>query len=268
MIVTNRISLPEIRGRKGIALPTTKKSRSTRASPVTEQSSATERITPTEAQYEAEGSPSSDYGPWLPVKTVRREDRYSHRTPRTVLSCEDFCAYADDGSIMNEQELYNLDLVEEEETITEEEIDDQGEIPNAHTNASEEEHTLIHFPKFPELAPEIRLKIWKQICFLPRMVDLWQVQTDFIFPHCRIYEYKSHCPIPAILHTSQEARDVGLKYYIRGFGREAEQWTVVDGPDGHWAEEFLPLQFPPRIYFNPQCDIICPIPEGMNLLQL
>jgi hypothetical protein len=250
--------LPEVRGRKRVALTITKKSRSTRASPATEHSSSPEAITLTEAQLAGEVYSQNNYHTCRPV---RREYRHSQETWRTVGTCDEYCAYADQESYYDEEEPRDHDLVTEEETVTEEEIVDHGEVPEAQAVASEEAPTLINFHKFSDLAPEIRLKIWKVVCLEPRMVDVWQVEKDINmpYPHCGTFQYKSHCPIPAVLHISHESRYEGLKYYTLGFGREAKRWTVDQGV----YREFRPIQLPPRIYFNPQCDMICPIPEGM-----
>jgi len=271
MTVTDKMSLPEIRGRKRVALTITTNSRSTKASPATKSSSSPETIIPTETQLGGEVYSDSNYHTCRPV---RYEYRYSQRTWITILSCEEYCALAEyeETCITDEEEPRDDDLatedeiINEEEIVTEDEVVDEGGIPGAHAVASAEELTLTNFPRFPELVPEIRLKIWKAICLEPRMVDVFQVRKTFdIIEHVRTFEYKSHCPIPAILHTSHEARYEGLKYYTLGFGRVA-RWTTDD--EGFYVEELRPLQLPPRIYFNPRCDIICPIPEGMNFLQL
>lgn len=259
MTVTNRMSLLEVRGRKRVALTITKKSRSARESLATKNSSSPEAIKLIEAQLAGEVYSQSNYHTCRPV---RHEYRYSQETWRTVGTCDEYCAHMDGESYLDEEEPRDHDLVTEEETVTEQEIANQGEVPEAQAVASEEAPNLT----FSDLAPEIRLKIWKAICLAPRMVDVWQVEKDINmpYPHCGTFQYKSHCPIPAVLHVCHESRYEGLKYYTLGFGREAERWTVDQGV----YKEFRPVQLPPRIYFNPQVDVICPIPEGMNFLQL
>ncbi len=260
MNITNRMSLTEFRGRKRVGLTITKDSRSTRASPATENSSSPESITLTEAQIAGEVYSQNDLHNHR-CRPVQPELQYSQGSWRTVGTCDEYLNLAEQlWATEDEEESRDHELVTEEETV------DHGEVPNAQAVASEDATTLVNFHRFSDFAPEIRLKIWKIVCLTPRMVDLWQVQkgTNMLYPHCPTFQYKSHCPIPAVLHICQESRHEGLKYYTLGFGRAAERWTLHMGT----YIEFRPVQLPPRIYFNPQCDIICPIPEGVYFTQL
>ncbi|KAH8786333.1 hypothetical protein F5882DRAFT_123013 [Hyaloscypha sp. PMI_1271] len=67
------------------------------------------------------------------------------------------------------------------------------------------------FTKFPKLPPELREKIWKEHCgdYEPRVVDLWlkESSTEDNLIYC------THSRAPAILHTSSEARHIGLQHY-------------------------------------------------------
>jgi 2EXR family len=112
------------------------------------------------------------------------------------------------------------------------------------------------FTVFPKLSAELRIKIWKWVCFQPRNVDLWEVRVcDKYSPrYPGFIVYKSHTTTPAILHTSQEAREEGLKFYVRAFSTSG---LVPDGRTGRWVTK----HFPSQIYINPKCDTLLPIPE-------
>ncbi|KAE9374292.1 hypothetical protein N431DRAFT_335360 [Stipitochalara longipes BDJ] len=118
------------------------------------------------------------------------------------------------------------------------------------------------FTLFPKLPPELPNKIWKNACFVSRAVDIWQVpvgENDFgkaclkAFRN-RIWVYKSHSRTPSILHTSMEARSVGLEHYELSFGTKI---TAKIGPTE------IDISIPPRIYVHFDCDMICPIPTSL-----
>jgi hypothetical protein len=121
------------------------------------------------------------------------------------------------------------------------------------------------FTLFPELAPELRHMIWKKVCFQPRNVDIWathpgqdetrgedgRMKLEEIFDHEHyLIEFKSHSRLPPLLHTSSEARKISLEYYALEFGLE------VDRSLGRLR---IRLSIPSLIYFNWECDIICPM---------
>jgi len=67
------------------------------------------------------------------------------------------------------------------------------------------------FTKFPKLPPQLREQIWKEHCgdYEPRVVDLWLKESsteDNLI-------YGTHSRAPALLHTSSEARRIGLQHY-------------------------------------------------------
>ncbi|KAH8778117.1 hypothetical protein BGZ57DRAFT_884302 [Hyaloscypha finlandica] len=86
---------------------------------------------------------------------------------------------------------------------------------------------LSQFTKFPELPTEIRLKIWGYAATTQRLLELQYCIAD--------RKFFSFQKLPAILHTSQESRDVGLCYYHLSFGTD---------------------KHPPGTYFNAVDDIL------------
>ena len=76
------------------------------------------------------------------------------------------------------------------------------------------------FAVFPKLPPEIRLNIWDHASFLPRDVDIFVVpmgnlrSDQMTFNPFRLVSSKA---VPAILHTSKEAREAALKRYSKYF---------------------------------------------------
>lgn len=114
----------------------------------------------------------------------------------------------------------------------------------------------ILFTCFPKLPPELRHKIWHNACSVPRLIDLWPKLTgpaetaqDF-FEEFEIPPFilKSHCQrIPPILHTSKEAREVGLQNYELSFGTAFNQSM-------HGARFLITKD--PEIYVNWKYDII------------
>ncbi|KAN0117348.1 hypothetical protein V8E51_003325 [Hyaloscypha variabilis] len=86
---------------------------------------------------------------------------------------------------------------------------------------------LLKFTKFPELPTEMRLKIWAYAAKTQRLLELQYCIVDRKF-----FTFQK---LPAILHTSQESRGVGLSYYHLSFGTD---------------------KHPPDTYFNSDNDII------------
>lgn len=76
------------------------------------------------------------------------------------------------------------------------------------------------------------------------------------------YKYRSGNGIPSILHTSHEARHVGMKYYAPAFPTK----SIIDPEDpGKYIDS------PPCAYMNWEIDTICPvqsktIPQSMQAL--
>jgi 2EXR family len=111
-----------------------------------------------------------------------------------------------------------------------------------------EEHT---FTLFPKLAPELRIRIWKEACNVTRNVDLWVHDSgkigDYLAgdPHF----FTSGCRPPSILGACREFRAEGLKHYTLDFGVQVE----VD------CRDRVPytISIPPRVYFHWNCDRLC-----------
>lgn len=104
------------------------------------------------------------------------------------------------------------------------------------------------FNFFPKLAPELRNKIWEEHCIQaePRIIDLWLTKDSTK----KKMKYGSNSRAPAILHTSREARGMGLQYYTFLFTKE------IESEDSEDVE--TPRQ--QRLYVNWEHDIIFPIP--------
>jgi hypothetical protein len=110
--------------------------------------------------------------------------------------------------------------------------------------------TLTLFPKLPI---EIRLKIWKIMCYIQRNVDI--TTEHFIISDNENsttdypYFYKSSCPSPAVLHVSQESRSEGLKHYQLDFTVKYEICFDQTQP--------ATVTTKPKIYFNWKVDRLC-----------
>ena len=68
---------------------------------------------------------------------------------------------------------------------------------------------LTEFRCFKNLPVEIRLMIWNQASFQPRLVEI--ICTSF--RNFKAHIYPCLTPAPALLHTCREARNEGLKIY-------------------------------------------------------
>lgn len=104
------------------------------------------------------------------------------------------------------------------------------------------------FTLFPNLPPELRNKIWNEHCtqYEPQIIDLWATK-DSTETKMR---YGTHSQAPPILHTSREARSIGLKYYKLLFEEDIQ------------GEIFRDIGNPkkPHIYVNWEHDILFPVP--------
>ncbi|KAB8288192.1 hypothetical protein EYC80_010197 [Monilinia laxa] len=94
---------------------------------------------------------------------------------------------------------------------------------------------LETFPRFQELPPELRTKVYKYACLEPRVVPIWPVVISRT-PILSTFHFESETP--AIMQVSREARSESQKLKIyQGFGRP-------------------PF---PAIWIKPNLDIICPV---------
>jgi len=106
------------------------------------------------------------------------------------------------------------------------------------------------FHRFKDLPPELRIKIWKIASFVQRNIDIQNkelyMSDDF---DCGEPDFVPHVifttrPPPAILHTCQESRTEGLKYYTLEFG------TTL-------SRRLCTVTTPAKIYVNWAVDRLC-----------
>lgn len=125
------------------------------------------------------------------------------------------------------------------------------------------------FTLFPRLPTELRLKIWKDACFEPRLIDLWFVPVELnqsinFDETAQPFVFRSHSRgVPSILHTSQEARIVGLQNYSLDFDT-AFEGELAHIPGHVTGGTSIEITAPPQIYVNWSCDIICPMPTLLS----
>ncbi|KAH7419382.1 hypothetical protein BKA64DRAFT_15632 [Cadophora sp. MPI-SDFR-AT-0126] len=122
------------------------------------------------------------------------------------------------------------------------------------SNDLEETPPPSTFVSFPRLPAELRVRIWKFVCFEPRNVDIQTFQRGHVIsaippvapfpgfgPQIQLHSYFSQTKLPPALHVNQELRAEALKWYKLSFGRE-----VVD--------RGFTITFPPKIYVNFEVD--------------
>jgi len=146
---------------------------------------------------------------------------------------------------LSPQQFYNLVMTESADRIS--------------CNQSSTKTTTA-FTKFPDLPPEIRLKIWSHACHVPRNVA---VSTEF--KRCEIEDtifytqlYKSRLAAsvqsyPALLATNQESREAAMSYYEIEFTvrvlaviHPSIQKVTMEHPGfwfNHCWDRFLPMGF-------------------------
>lgn len=98
------------------------------------------------------------------------------------------------------------------------------------------------FPRFSDLPPEIRHIIWGYTACVERRVDIWLNREWPTIPGD--LRWTSRTPVPSILHTSVEAREIGLKFYKAAFMHAASPALTYPATE---------------IYVNFDYDILCPI---------
>lgn len=68
------------------------------------------------------------------------------------------------------------------------------------------------FVLFPKLPPEIRLMVWKMVCFEPSIIKLCATwETDHTFGGFGCFGYR----VPAVLHACRESRKEALEWYTQ-----------------------------------------------------
>lgn len=128
----------------------------------------------------------------------------------------------------------------------------------------------ISFERFPRLPFEIRQMIWKYACFHVRNVDLWardgiqgsnplRTRSPILNSFMRQFQpvnapiYRSSCLPPAPLHTSQEARTEGLRWYSLLPGTPAHPRSDVPAVSPrfyiNWASDRIYLMHPYLIHY-------------------
>jgi len=114
----------------------------------------------------------------------------------------------------------------------------------------EEKNTKKVPTTFDKLPIELRLKVWKELGYIPRNIDVWEVveAVDNKPSGRRLPKYRSYNAIPPILHVSHEARTVGLEHYTLSFGTKSR-----------WEGKPVGPSFGPKIYANFEVDFICPM---------
>ena len=75
------------------------------------------------------------------------------------------------------------------------------------------------FFRFPKLPTSVRDRIWKHSIPSGRVVDV-------VFDENQDKYFSFHAIVPAILHTSKEARSVGLRFYTFCFGTESHHASI------------------------------------------
>jgi hypothetical protein len=122
-------------------------------------------------------------------------------------------------------------------------------------NLSSSAKILDQFTLFPKLPIELRIKIWKMACLVPRVIDLRWCDVDEysgrIFSSSETHypgEIRSHCSPPSLLYVSSEARCSALQHYTIGFGTSNKckfgTSTIEDA-------------IPTHVWVNRGCDDIC-----------
>lgn len=109
------------------------------------------------------------------------------------------------------------------------------------------------FTLFPMLPTEVRTKIWKHVCFIPRNVEVrsWNFGSRIAIPTLdineenpwQVWNYRSNTVPPAVLSVCVEARCVGLKHYQLDWGT-------------HYAFRGFTFSTPATIYVNYDSDCI------------
>jgi hypothetical protein len=111
------------------------------------------------------------------------------------------------------------------------------------------------FQRFGALPIELRIKIWREVCHVPRAVEIIRCDEK----ERRKLPYKT--PPPAVLHVNQEARREGLKYYKTFFSSKdyPTYETYIN-----WKVDYLFLQIKP---YNEFTDLI-PAPTSFDYMEI
>jgi hypothetical protein len=117
------------------------------------------------------------------------------------------------------------------------------------------------FEYFARLPPELRLMVWEEVSTNPRCIDVWPVSAEndegfdeFMENSAGVYfgpplKFRSHNPVPPVLHICREARYIGLRYYELSFGYQREikagffTLEINIPPQVSCTNTFFPLSF-------------------------
>ncbi|KAF8862139.1 hypothetical protein BDZ45DRAFT_671436 [Acephala macrosclerotiorum] len=122
----------------------------------------------------------------------------------------------------------------------------------------------MSFTCFPKLPPELRHKIWEEVCCVKRLIDIHPVLSCSASMSLDLNEEFDEVPIrfrtlcrnaPPLLHVSKEARLIGLKNYQLGLGTFFDQETTD-------SLARIQITTPPQFYVNWNYDILCPFFES------
>ena len=122
------------------------------------------------------------------------------------------------------------------------------------TDASDDkrsfEEPFSTFAKFPKLAAELRLKVWKYVCCVTRnlVLQVKDLRQDDGATNYTPYYFYSSCPVPAVLGVCQESRVEALRHYKLEF-EVNETWELKRGK--------ITCEIPATIYVNWNFDRIC-----------
>jgi hypothetical protein len=135
------------------------------------------------------------------------------------------------------------------------------------TKTSPDDSGPTSFTCFPDLPTEIRLKIWKHACFIPRNMDVFLVALRTRWRGGEALSvFRTSQRDPATLYTNKESRTIALKFYTLEFGSKARNrlFFLPEKPQRELRE--CPLLHGPRIYLDPFVDYVFPILFGQPLL--
>ncbi|KAH6712804.1 hypothetical protein BKA61DRAFT_675060 [Leptodontidium sp. MPI-SDFR-AT-0119] len=105
---------------------------------------------------------------------------------------------------------------------------------------------LDQFTFFPKLPLELRLRIWKDVSFLPRLVDTKARhlgQINGIVTSADLTGWRSTLPVPSIFHVFQESRKEGLRHYKLEFGSKL-------------SSSWISVNIPAKVYVNFNADVV------------
>lgn len=125
------------------------------------------------------------------------------------------------------------------------------------------------FTCFPRLPLELRDSIWTHASFGSRNLDTWmeflgEMRYNRPSDSSQSFRYATMSRPPPILHTSREARNVGLRQYHSMFEvlfappiYKHRRGPHRRGPRRPPRNSGVEIRLPPQIYYNDQADPGC-----------